>query len=151
MKKILPILGVVFLGIIFLIGAAIIFWMTEGTQLDAEGLAYVNTAVPAIVENWDEKELEKRESIEAKRSVNSQQLNKLFKLFKKLGKLKKYNGAKGGPSVNFYTGTGKTISGKYTAQAEFEHGMATIDLYLFKRDKEWQISGFRVNSPSLLE
>jgi hypothetical protein len=151
LKNILLILGAIFLGIISLIGVAFIFFMTEGKQLDAESLAYVDTVVPVIVEKWDQKELEKRESIEFRGNTSSAQLSKLFNIFKKLGKFKKYNGAQGATSVSYFTGTDKTISGKYTARAEFEHGMATIYLYLFKRDKEWQIAGFRVDSPLFIE
>jgi len=81
MKKFLIILGSIFLAIVVLAAIGIAFVAVRGTALDKESKAYADTAIPAIVRTWSEKELLDRASPEFKKAVAIDQLDRLFRAF----------------------------------------------------------------------
>jgi len=60
MKKVLMILGVVFLILIIVVGGFVGYTAYIGTKLDASSKAYVDASVPAIISTWSRNELIKR-------------------------------------------------------------------------------------------
>src|SRR6516164_2424002 len=87
------ILGVVVCGLVVLLGVGIGVLLYKGFQLNAEGAAFVDAAIPAISAQWSEAELLDRATPEMKQDQAN--LTKLFDALRRLGKLIKYNGATG--------------------------------------------------------
>jgi uncharacterized RDD family membrane protein YckC/energy-coupling factor transporter ATP-binding protein EcfA2 len=124
--------------------------MQQRTALDKESKTYADSAIPAIVSTWSEKDLLDRASPEFKQSVTTDQLDRSFRSFSGLGPLQKCEPAQGQATMSATTQTGKMISGQYTAKATFEKGEASIKLGLIKHGDQWQILSFDVDSPALV-
>ena len=75
-----------FLALIVLVAIGIAFIAIKGTALDKESKAYADSAIPAIVTTWSEKELLDRASPEFKKAVTIDQLDGLFHAFATLGR-----------------------------------------------------------------
>jgi hypothetical protein len=150
MKKFFIVLGSIFLAVIALgaIGIGIIAY--RGNALDKESKGYADSAIPAIVSAWSEKELLDRASPEFKKAVTIDQLDRLFRWVSGLGQLQKCEPAHGQALMSATTQTGKRISAEYIAKATFQKGEATIKLGLIKHGDQWQILGFHVDSPALV-
>jgi hypothetical protein len=88
-KKFFIILGSIFLAIIVLGAIGIAFVAVRGNALDKESKAYADSAIPAIVTTWSEKELLDRASPEFKQAVTIDQLDRLFRWVSGLGQLQK--------------------------------------------------------------
>jgi len=151
MKKFLMILGSIFLVLVMLAVIGIGIAAVKGTALDKESKAYVDSAVPAIISDWNQQELLDRASPEFRQAVKDGDLDKLYKMFRRLGKFQTYEGAKGQSNVSVTTNNGKRTSAAYTANATFETGPAVIDISLIKHDDLWQILGIHINSKVFLE
>jgi hypothetical protein len=149
MKKFFIVLGSIFLAIIVLGAIGIAFVAIRGNALDKESKAYADSAIPAIVSTWSEKELLDRASPELKKVVTIDQLDRLFRWLSGLGQLQKCEPAQGQALMSATTETGKRTSAQYTAKAAFQKGEATIKLGLIKHGDQWQILGFHVDSPAL--
>ena len=134
------ILGVVACGLVVLLSVGIGVLLYKGFQLNAEGAAFVDAAIPAISAQWSEAELLDRATPEMKQDKAS--LTKLFDALRQLGKLTKYNGATGNTDSSFDSETGTTITGNYTATGDYQNGTATFEVVTVKRDGHWMINGF---------
>jgi len=150
MKKFFIVLGSIFLALIVLGGMGIAFIAIRGTAFDKESKAYADSAIPAIVTTWSEKQLLDRASPEFKKAVTIDQLDRLFRTFSALGRLQKCEPAQGQAIMSATSQTGRMTSGEYIAKATFEKGEATIKLVLIKHENQWQIGGFHVDSPAFL-
>lgn len=150
MKKLLIVLGLVFLAFIFAVGAFIGYAAFTGSALDKQSKAYVDAAVPAIVSSWSQQELINRASPELRQATKSADMDRMFAWFKTLGHLQKYEGSQGQAIVSVTPQAGKVVSARYTAKALFERGQASIDIAIIKHGDQWQIAGFKVNSPALI-
>lgn len=150
MKKFFIILGSIFLAIIVLGAVGIAFVAVRGNALDKESKAYADSAIPAIVTTWSEKELLDRASPEFKQAVTIDQLDPLFRWVSGLGQLQKCEPAQGHAVMSATTQTGKMISAQYSTKAMFQKGEAMIKLGLIKHGDQWQILNFHVDSPALI-
>ncbi len=151
MKKALAILGGVFLTVLVIGAVAFTIFVVVGKDLDSQSKAYADAVIPAVIANWDIKELDKRASPELLAAVKRSELEGLFVVFQKLGKLKEYKGSKGQANISLTTQSGKVITANYVGNAEFENGPASVQLVLIRHADQWQILGFRVNSKVLLQ
>lgn len=149
MKKFFIILGSIFFAVIVLAAIGIAFLAVRGGALDKESKAYVDSAIPAIVATWSEKELLDRASPELKKAATIEEVDRLFRWFSSLGRLQKYEGAQGQSLMSATTQNGKMISAQYTAKATFEKGEATITVDLIKHGDQWQVLKFNLRSPQL--
>jgi hypothetical protein len=136
MKKFFIVLGSIFLAIIELGAIGIAFVAVRGNALDKESKAYADSAIPAIVTTWSEKELLDRASPEFKQAVT-------------IGQLQKSEPAQGHAVMSATTQTGKMISAQYSAKATFQKGEAMIKLGLIKHGDQWQILNFMSIRPPL--
>jgi hypothetical protein len=150
MKKFFIVLGSIFLAIIVLGAIGIAFVAVRGNALDKESKAYADSAIPAIVTTWSEKELLDRASPEFKQAVTIDRLDRLFRWVSGLGQLQKCEPAQGHAVMSATTQTGKMISAEYSAKATFQKGEAVIKLGLIKHGDHWQILNFHVDSPALI-
>src|SRR5207244_1927215 len=120
MKKFFIVLGSIFLALIVLGGIGIAIIAIRGTALDKESKAYADSAIPAIVTTWSQKELLDRASPEFKKAVTIDQLDRLFRWVSSLGRLQKCEPAQGQALMSATTQTGKRTSAQYTAKATFQ-------------------------------
>lgn len=146
MKKILMILGAVFsvLCVVAIVGFSVL--AVKGSALDKESKSYVDEVTPIILANLNKETLFQYASDELLNSASSEDFDKLFNWFQKLGQFKEYNGSEGQATIMVTTQNGKQITGKYETNAEFEYGPATIIISVVKKDDDWQILGFHINS-----
>jgi hypothetical protein len=155
MKKLLTILGLVFLFIIVLIAVGISIAVVKGLALDKESKAYVDRSLPLIISQWDEAELLSRASPEFMQSTKRKELDKYFAvLSKKFGKMQSYEGSDGQSYVNYQvlsSRNGKVVTAIYTVKVVFDAGPAAIKVTLIKHSDLWQIEGFNINSDVLIQ
>jgi hypothetical protein len=151
MKKFFIVLGSIFAALIVLGSIGIAFVAISGTALDKESKTYADSAIPAIVTNWSEKELLDRASPEFKKATPPDQLDRLFRWVSGLGQLEKCEPAEGQALMSASTQTGKVISAEYMAKATFQKGEAIIKLGLIKHGDQWQVLSFHVDSPGLVQ
>ncbi|MBV9825771.1 MAG: hypothetical protein JO001_08860 [Alphaproteobacteria bacterium] len=150
MKRLLTILGGIFVALILIVGALVAFLAFRGSALDEESHAFADASIQGIAKDWDVGQLEARASPEFRSAANDADLQKLFGMFRKLGSLKQYKGSKGEATMSATTQQGASITAHYVANAEFEAGPASIELNLIKHQEAWEILGIRVNSKALL-
>ena len=150
MKTFFMILGAICFVLIALGGIGVGYIAIRGSSLDKESKAYVDAAIPAIVTNWNKKELLDRASPEFKQAVTDGQIDQLLHWFTSLGRLQKCEPANGQALMSATPQAGKTITAQYVAKAKFEKGEATITVKLIQHGDQWQILGFNVNSPQLV-
>ncbi len=151
MKKILIILGAIFLILIIVAGIAIGIVAVKGSALDKQSKAYVDSTVPLIVSNWDEQALLSRVSPEFMAATDKQELDKLYAMFRKLGKLRDYEGSKGQSYMSMSTQNGKSVTAVYKCKSMLEAGPADIKVTLVQHDDKWEIAGFNVDSEVFLQ
>lgn len=150
MKKIIMILGYVFLAVIVLLIAGAASVAVIGKRLDKDSKAYVDAALPAIITEWDVSELQKRASPEYDDSVDYDDVEDYFTSLQQLGKLEEYKGSTGDSNITISL-SGYEITADYIANADFEKGSAEIQISLIKRDGSWQILDFKVNPEEFTE
>ena len=124
MKKFFIVLGSIFLALIVLGAIGIAVTAIRGTALDKESKAYADSAIPAIVSTWSQKELLDRASPEMKKAITIDQLDRLFRSFSTLGRLQKCEPAQGQAIMSATPQTGRMTTGEYTAKTTFEKGEA---------------------------
>jgi hypothetical protein len=151
MKKLLIILGSIFLIIILVVAVGIGIVAVKGTAFDKESKAYVDSTVPMLVAAWDEKELLSRASPEFTQAVKDEELDKLYGMFRRLGKLREYQGSEGQSNMSVNSWSGRVVSAAYTARASFDAGPAVIKIALIKHGDNWQIYGFHIDSEVFLQ
>jgi hypothetical protein len=151
MKKVLMILGAVFVILAAFAGVLIVIVAVKGNALDKESKQYADTAIRAIISQWDILEIQRRASPEFKVAVKDADLEKLLQMYRRLGKLNTYNGARGQATMSVTSQNGKLISAAYVASADFDTGPAEIRLSLIKHEKGWQLLGLNINSRIFLE
>ncbi len=146
MRKFLYVLGALTLIIIAAAGVGFGTLFYEGRALDAESKAFVDSAVPAITATWDKQQLLDRATPELRRSVRPEELDALFNTLSQLGPLVKYEGATGEAAMSYIFGGGGAVSASYIAKARFQNGSATFQIVLMRRNGQWMIHNFHVDS-----
>lgn len=150
MKKILMILGGVFAVLIVAGAVGIAVVAVKGRALDMESKAYVDRVVPIICADLRAETLSKYASKELLASARPEEFEKVFTWFKKLGKFKQFKESSGQAHMSYTTQAGKSITGEYVAQVEFETGPAQVQIVTVKTGDQWSIQRFHINSPALM-
>jgi hypothetical protein len=153
MKKILSIIGGVFLTLIVVIGGFIGYAAYQGRGLDASSKTYVEENVPAVISSWSKDELVKRSSPQLLKAIEGKpdQIDQLFRKLSKLGAMRSLGDVKGDSQAFYTTKEGKTITASYTAAATFQNGEANLTIRLIQNGGQWQFLLFNVNSPIFLQ
>jgi hypothetical protein len=151
MKNVLMIIGMFAIGCVACVAILIGVFAYFGTKYDASSKAYVDANIPPIISNWSTTELEKRESEQFRKVTSHDQLDQLFTVFNRLGPMKSYDGAQGDSNMSVMSATGFQVTARYVVNATFQNGKAEILVMLTLVDGQWQILGFRVNSPLLMK
>jgi hypothetical protein len=151
MKKGVKILSYTLLAFAVILIAGAVTIGIIGNTLDEESKAFVDTAIPAIVSDWDIAEIQKRASPEFNETVNYDEMQQLFDVLHGLGDLQEYNGAVGESRIIISFQAGVLITAYYDASADFESGLAVVQISLIKHGKKWQILGFKIAPGELNE
>lgn len=128
------------------------FGYSEYKQAEAltfEARDYVHEAVPKIFTDWNLMELYDRTSPEFKQATSIDGVSRIFQQGSRLGQLESSDKPRGYAKLLYNIRKGKVLSATIVTMAKFERGGAEITFSLVKRGDEWQIQGFRVNSPEL--
>ena len=145
MKKVLMILGAVFICLV-LVGVIVfsgLYYFARG--LDKEAKVYIDEVIPVIVTSWNSKELTSRASPEFLQVFPAKKVELLFGAFsEQMGPLKEYNGATGKIKIKISPRGKPIIIADYMAEAVFEKAPAKIQIQLIRRNDKWQIVGFLV-------
>jgi hypothetical protein len=153
MKKLLLILGVIFVVLIVCFAGFFGFAAYQGRNLDASSKAYVEANIPPILSTWSKSELVSRAAPGLLKTIEDkpEQIDRLFKSLSKLGALKSFGDVKGDSAVFYSAQNGKVTTANYAASAKFERGDAQINVRLTLVSGEWRLLLLNVNSPALLE
>ncbi|WP_428567535.1 MAG: hypothetical protein ACP59X_08020 [Solidesulfovibrio sp. DCME] len=153
MKKILAIVGGVFL--VLLVAGALFFGygVYQGKKLDASSRAYIEQNIPAILQTWSKDALLERAAPQLRRDLDKDPPNTdlLFKKFTELGKFQQMDDIKGNSITSITPDKGLIKTAHYVIQAKFDHGDAAITVNLVQAAEKWQVVGFFVNSPKMLQ
>lgn len=149
LKKLFIVLGIIFLALIVVGAIGVGYLAYRGNNFDKESKAFVNAAIPAIVTNWNKKELLDRASPEFKKEVSDAQIDQLFNQFAALGRFMTFDSATGQSSIYASPQTGKVITADYEAKAYFEKGGAKVKIKLIRHADQWQISAFNVQAGTI--
>jgi hypothetical protein len=146
MKKLLYVLGAATFVIVAGV-AGVATLVHSGGKFDQESKEFVDGAVPAIVANWDQRQLLDRATPELRGSVTPAGLEFLFQGLSRLGSLVNYEGATGGANLSYRSGSGAQVTASYVAKARFQNGTAVFRIALVRRDEHWMINGFHFDPP----
>ena len=151
MKKVIMFLGYIFLALI--VGLLVGFGTLTviGNRLDKESKAFVDAAIPAIISQWDVREIEKRASPEFNADVDYDGLEQDFGVLQQLGNLVMYKGSTGDAHITLSLQYGYEITADYTASADFETGATNMQMSLIKHGGRWQILDFKITPEELSE
>jgi hypothetical protein len=133
LKRILSIVGGLFLVLVLLAAGFFGYAAYQGRGLDASSKAYVQENVPAIISTWSKDELLKRSSPQLQKSINEkpEQLDQLFQKLSTLGPMQSFDElVKGDSNVFYNVQGGKTITAAYVATAKFKNGEGHIKVRL---------------------
>jgi len=122
----------------------------KNAALEKECMAYVDQVVPIILTDMSVETLSRFASDEMLNVIPKEELVEGFTCFSKLGELRSYIGCDGRTNTWGSLQNGRMITGDYVAQADFETGLATVELLLLKKKGHWSILGFHINSEELL-
>ena len=145
MKKLLTILGVIFVCLIVAGGIVSSGLYYFASRLDMEARAYIDKIIPIIATSWSSEELINHASPEFLQEMPPEKIDLLFDILSKhIGPLEEYKGANGKIDISISSEGKPIIIGDYTAETVFKNGPAKIRIQLIRRNDEWQIFGFLV-------
>ena len=154
MKKLLTIVGGVFLALVVVAASFFGYAAYQGRGLDASSKAYVEENVPAIISTWSKDELLKRSSPQLLKIVNDKpgEIDQLFQKISQLGPMESFGEVKGASFVMYTPGSGKVTTANYVGKAKFKNGEGNITIRLIQSPAgEWQFLVFNVSSPFFLQ
>lgn len=151
MKKILKVLGIIFLVIVILIASLFAYTYLKSSEYNEEALPYIEKVIPEL-STWNTKILKKYSAPEALANIKDEEFEKLMRWFSKLGNLKSIEKPK---FVNFSNYSSlengqKTIL-SYTILAHYENGDALIEMSLLEVENGFQVYRFHLNSSALID
>lgn len=151
MKKVLKVLGIVFLVIV-------VFFSAIGVYTYLKSSEYSKTAVPYIKEkihelsSWDSDVAKQYLAPQVLEMTKDEDLDKLMNWFSKLGSLKNIEE----PQFVNVTSSATLANGQqtiatYTILANYENGVANITMRLLEVKDGFQIYQFHINSNALMD
>ena len=147
--RLFAIIGMISLGALLLVIAAVSFAFYEGNKLDRAATEYSVDAVTAITSTWDAEALRQRAAPELARSLSGEQARRVMNWVATLGPLENRPVCQGNAIVSTGTGGSRTTA-NITCTAQYRAGEATIQLSLIRKEGAWSILGFHVGSPMLV-
>jgi len=119
---------------------------------DKDAGAWVDSVLPKILSNWDDRVLAKEAHSEFQRVTPPQKLTTYFTACRsQLGSLVRCGSCKGTLTARYDPGKGITVWGFYISHAGFVNGSANIRVDVVREFGRWWILGFQVNDISYLK
>lgn len=156
MSAILKFLGAIFLVAILASAAVAAEAWHKARSMERDGAYYVQTTVPLIVANWDADEVLKRAAPAFSTPAIREGLPQVFQTFSQLGALERMGKPKGMVTfADYHLSVGdhdvpmppqllKPVWARYTVDATFEAGTASVIMDLLRRNGRWEIVGFYI-------
>jgi hypothetical protein len=135
---------------IVLVIAAIAYMAHIGAGLDRQSKDYATASVVAVTTHWSADALMQIATPALRNSTSSERMAALFGWFATLGPLAGDPACTGSSLVSAVIGQGTKTTANYVCRATYQHGEATIDIFLIKSNNAWRVNGFHVNSPVLV-
>ncbi|MFN2120886.1 MAG: hypothetical protein ACK2T0_10875 [Anaerolineales bacterium] len=153
MRRVLSVVGMLFLVVILATGGFVAYATYQGRALDATSKAYVQTTVPAIVSTWSEQELLKRASPQLLTEIHKHpgQLGLMFRKLSALGAMQSFGHVQGESKVTYNFPHDKVATAAYEAKAVFANGTVDIKLRLILQAGKWKLLNFYVTAPASLK
>ena len=145
MKKLLKILGVVFVCLACIVGVFAGYFYIKSAKYEKTAVPYIKEKIPEL-STWDPAVSKKYMAPEVLELIKDDELNKLMHWLSKLGRLK---GIEEPQFVNVSTSAttehGKQTIATYNIAAHYENGDANITMRLLEVEGGFQIYQFYVN------
>ena len=153
MKRLLSLVGALFLMLVLAIGGFAAYAMHRGEELDSSSKAYVEANVPAIASTWSKPALLKRASSQLLRVIRSHpgRIDRMFRRLSLLGPMQGFGHVQGESNVSYHLPDGRSITAVYAARAVFAHGEADIKVRLILQAGKWRFLNFYVTAPAFLK
>ncbi len=116
-----------------------------GYDLEGESRQFADAAIADIGRDWDARVLESRAAPELLQTTSPQQRKSALKNFSQLGRLTDYGAPRGEANIAIQDGV-SIITARYSADAQFQNGAATISLGLVKEGGLWMIASLDVRA-----
>ena len=139
MKKLLSILGAIFLLLLVAGGGLFGFLWMKGGRLDAESKGYIEANLPALLSNMSTDALRSYMSDDDIAKVNRVDSDRFIAaLTSRYGRYQSMGDLKGDSFINF-TNAGQIISARYRVPVKYENGALLVQVVLRKRDEKWSM------------
>lgn len=150
-KKVLIVLGVIFLVLVLIISGIGVFTWYKSSKYENTAVPYIKAAIPEL-SKWDIEITKEYMAPEVKKEISDEDLNKVIKYLSKLGSLVSIEK----PSfTNIYAGatldSGKKTFVTYTINALYENGNAVITITLLDLGGSFNVYKLNINSMALAE
>jgi len=150
-KKLLKVLGIIFLSIIVLFGTIGIYTYMKSSEYSETAVPYIKEKIPEL-STWDAAVTKKYLAPEILAKTEDEDLEKLMRWFSKLGHLKNIEEPQFvNVSSNVTVSNGQQTIATYTILAHYENGDATITMRLLEIDGGFKIYQFHLNSNALID
>ncbi len=141
------------IGILVAAGAAVLMTFAvavatagiNNRKLDLSSHRYADSAIRAIVSNWNSQALLSRASSGLSHSIrNRSEIASTFDGFRAMGKLESVDTSIGHTVVLSRADRAPLTMAQYTAMARFENGPAQIRMTLIRAGSSWRVVNFGV-------
>lgn len=141
MKRILSVIGGLFLVLLVAVGGMIGYAVFEGSKLDAESKAYVEATLPEFLSNPTGDRLASFMAPQDRANLRATDMMSLLSyISRQLGSFQSYDDLKG-DSFQFVSPNGKSITAKYLVHCYFDKASVTATVSLRKVGDVWSLVG----------
>ena len=149
-KKVLKVIGIIFLCIIALFGAIATYTYMKSAQYEKTAVPYIKEKIPEL-SSWDPNVAKKYFAPEVLEITKDEDLIRLMRWFSKLGALK---GIEEPQFINVSSSAtvsnGQQTIASYTILAHYENGDANITIRLLEVENGFKIYQFHISSMALI-
>ena len=151
MKKVLKILGILFLSIVVLFIFIAGFTYYKSSEYEKTAVPYIKENIP-LLSNWDYEITKSLMVPTVLENAKEEDFKKIIHWFSKLGKLKNIEEPefKNVSTRSSMSGGGSETIVTYKILAHYENGDATIMMRLLDENNSFKIYYFNINSMALL-
>lgn len=122
-------------------------WSNTTLALPAECKSFVDRAVVDITSDWDPNAFIWHVDPHTFEAGDEAEIKALFQYYSQLGRLVAYHGAQG----ELFESEAGQFHFRYTAEADFQHGPATLILEGVRLEEDWYLQAINVQSPALTD
>jgi hypothetical protein len=124
-----------------------ISWSNTTLALPADCKSFVDQTVVDITSDWDPNAFIWHVDPRTFESGDEGEIETLFQHYSQLGRLVAYHGAQG----ELFESEAGQFHFRYTAEADFQNGPATLILEGIRLEEDWYLQAINVQSPALTD